>query len=57
MSYYYIYTSPVFNYLLAKTILYGIEQYICNVAEDLRDIHDVVKNNKTKLDRLNKEQS
>jgi hypothetical protein len=57
VSYYYIYTSPVSNYLLARTILYGVERYIRNVAEDLRDIHDIVKNNGTKLDGLNKKQS
>ena len=46
-----------FNYLLVRTILHGVERYISNIAEDLRDIHDVVKNNGTKLDGLNKEQS
>jgi hypothetical protein len=47
----------VSNYLLARTILYGIERYLRNIAEDFRDIHDVIKNNGTKLDLLNKEQS
>jgi hypothetical protein len=42
---------------LARTILHGVERYIRNVAEDVRDIHGVLKNNETKLDGLNKDQS
>jgi Cdc6-like AAA superfamily ATPase len=42
---------------LARTILYGVERYVRNVAEDLRDIHDVIKNSETKLDGLDKEQN
>lgn len=38
-----------------RTILHGIERYIRNVAEDLRDVYDVIKNNETKLDGLDKE--
>ena len=52
-----MHTSHVSNYFLARTILHGVERYIRNVAEDLRDIHDIIKNNRTKLDGLNKEQS
>ena len=51
-----IYSLPVSDYLVARTILHGVERYICNVAEDLRDIHDVVKNNEIKLDKMNKGQ-
>jgi hypothetical protein len=39
-----------FNDFLPRTILEGVESYIRNVAEDLRDIHDVIKNNETKLE-------
>ncbi|KAF4626279.1 hypothetical protein G7Y89_g11882 [Cudoniella acicularis] len=39
-----------------RTILHGVERYIRNVAEDLRDLHDLVKSNEKKLDGLNKEQ-
>lgn len=46
---------PVPNFLLRRTILHGIERYIRNVAEDLRDVYDVIKNNETKLDGLDKE--
>jgi hypothetical protein len=42
---------------LARTILYGVERYIRNVAEDLRDIRDVITNSDTKLDGLDKEQN
>jgi hypothetical protein len=49
--------SPVSNYLLPRTILHGVERYIRNVAEDLQDIYDIIKNNETQLDRLNKEQN
>jgi hypothetical protein len=35
---------------LSRTILHGIERYVRNVAEDLRDIHVVIKNNEAKLD-------
>jgi ankyrin repeat protein len=42
---------------LPRTILYGVERYVRNVAEDLRDIHEVIKNNETKLDRLDREQN
>lgn len=40
-----------------QTILHGVERYIRNVAEDLRDIHDVVRNNETKLEVLHLEHS
>jgi hypothetical protein len=53
---FYIYLS-VSNYFLARTILHGVERYIRNVAEDVRDIHDILRNNETKLDGLNKDQS
>jgi hypothetical protein len=49
--------SPVSNYILPRTILFGVERYIRNVAEDLRDIHDTIKNNETQLDGLDKEQN
>jgi DNA replication protein DnaC len=42
---------------LPRTILHGVERYVRNVAEDLRDIYDVIKNNETKLDGLDKEQN
>ena len=38
-------------------ILHGVERYIRNVAEDLRDIYEVVKNNKMKLDKLDEGQN
>ena len=41
---------------MTRTILQGVEEYIRNVAEDLRDIGDVIKNTDTKLDRLDQEQ-
>jgi hypothetical protein len=47
--------SPLSNYLLPRTILHGVERYIRNVAEDLRYFYDIIKNNKTKLDSLDKE--
>jgi cell division protein FtsB len=42
---------------LPRTILHGVERYVRNVAEDLRDIHVVIKNNEAKLDGLDKEQN
>jgi hypothetical protein len=51
------YNLAVINYVLARTILYGIERYIRNITKDLRDIYDIAKNNKTKLDRLDKKQN
>jgi len=47
---------PVSDHLFARAILLGVERYVRNVAEDLRDIHDVVKDNKGKLDELNEDQ-
>src|SRR5688572_4248386 len=32
-----------------STILSGVERYICNVAEDLRDVHDNVSNHMKRL--------
>jgi len=49
--------SPVSNHHLPRTILSGVEQYTRNIAEDLRDIHDVIKNNEKKLDGLDREQN
>lgn len=49
--------SPVPDYILPRTILSGVERYIRNIAEDLRDIHDTIKNNETQLDGLDKEQN
>jgi hypothetical protein len=51
------YNLAVTNYVLARTILYGVERYIRNVAEDLRDICDVAKNNETRLDGLDRKQN
>lgn len=48
---------PVSNYLLPRTILSAVERYIRNAAEDVRHIHDVVKNNETKIDGLIRDQS
>ncbi|KAH8592634.1 hypothetical protein B0O99DRAFT_597075 [Bisporella sp. PMI_857] len=45
------------QHLVPRTILHGVERYIRNVAEDLRDIHEVIKNNETKLDELDREQN
>jgi hypothetical protein len=42
---------------LPRTILHGVERYVRSVAEDLRDIHVVIKNNEAKLDELDKEQN
>jgi hypothetical protein len=42
---------------LPRTILYGVERYVRNVVEDLRDIREVIKNNETKLDGLDREQN
>jgi cell division protein FtsB len=42
---------------LPRTILHGVERYVRNVAEDLRDIHVIIKNNEAKLDGLDKEQN
>jgi hypothetical protein len=52
----YTYTSLSFNYFVTRTIHRGLERYIRNVAEDLRDIQDVVKMNGAELDGLNIEQ-
>jgi hypothetical protein len=38
-------------------ILHGVEQYVRNIAEDLRDIYNVAKNNEIKLDRLDRKQN
>jgi Cdc6-like AAA superfamily ATPase len=46
----------VSDHLFARAILLGVERYVRNVTEDLRDIHDVVKDNKRKLDELNEDQ-
>ena len=48
---------PVSNSVLPRIILQGVESYIRNVAEDLRDIGDIIKITDTKLDRLEKEQN
>jgi hypothetical protein len=56
VSYCTICSLPVSNHLFTKAILLGVERYVHNVTEDLRDIHDVVKDNKRKLDELNEDQ-
>jgi hypothetical protein len=38
-------------------ILHGVEQYVRNIAEDLRDIYNVAKNNEIKLDGLDRKQN
>lgn len=40
-----------------QTILHGVERYVRNVAEDLPELHDVIKNNEVKLDGLDREQN
>jgi hypothetical protein len=56
VSYCTICSLPVSDHLFARAILLGVERYVRNVAEDLRDIHDVVKDNMRKLDELNEDQ-
>ena len=56
VSYCTICSLPVSDHLFARVILLRVERYVRNVAEDLRDIHDVVKDNKRKLDELNEDQ-
>lgn len=41
----YVHTSVISNYLVTRMIMRGVERYIRNVTEDLRDVHDSVKNN------------
>lgn len=42
---------------MPRTILHAVERYIRNIAEDLRDVYDVIKKNETKLNGLEEEQN